>query len=251
MIAAVKEVGGPSFFALLVIAVRFLPVFALEAQEGRLFKPLAFTKNFSMVIAAVLAITLDPAMRLLFTRMDDYNFRPKWLAKIVNAHPRGQDPQRRKPPDQPADDEDLSPCGRVRSRTQVADDRHGAVLVDGAHGACVFQARLGIHAATRRRHAALHATTLPGISVTEASRLLQTQDKIISSFPEVERVFGKAGRAESATDPAPVLDDGNRHRAQAAGRVAEARALVLEVGAQVATAVCCGASGRTTRPHRN
>src|SRR5262249_12146238 len=65
VISAVKEVGGPSFFSLLVIAVSFMPVFALEAQEGRLFKPLAFTKNFSMAIAAVLAITLDPAMRLL------------------------------------------------------------------------------------------------------------------------------------------------------------------------------------------
>ena len=109
VISAVKEVGGPSFFALLVIAVSFLPVFALEAQEGRLFKPLAFTKNFAMVIAAVLAITLDPAMRLLFTRMDNFNFRPRWLARIVNAHSGRQDSQRRKPPDQPAADEDLSP----------------------------------------------------------------------------------------------------------------------------------------------
>ena len=69
VIEAVKEVGGPSFFALLVIAVSFLPVLTLEAQEGRLFKPLAYTKNFAMVVAAVLAITLDPALRLLFTRM--------------------------------------------------------------------------------------------------------------------------------------------------------------------------------------
>src|SRR5438045_6498378 len=72
VISAVKEVGGPSFFALLVIAVAFLPVFTLEAQEGRLFKPLAYTKNFAMAIAAVLDITHDPAMRLLFTRMDNF-----------------------------------------------------------------------------------------------------------------------------------------------------------------------------------
>src|SRR5206468_4879431 len=85
VIDAVKEVGGPSFFALLVIAVAFLPVLALEAQEGRLFKPLAYTKNFSMIIAAVLAITLDPAMRLLFTRMNALEFRPKWLAKMLSA----------------------------------------------------------------------------------------------------------------------------------------------------------------------
>ena len=77
--------GGPSFFALLVIAVSFLPVFALEAQEGRLFKPLAFTKNFSMITAALLAITLDPAIRLLFTRIEPWTFRPRWFCRIVNA----------------------------------------------------------------------------------------------------------------------------------------------------------------------
>ncbi|MGH9629252.1 MAG: efflux RND transporter permease subunit, partial [Bryobacteraceae bacterium] len=85
VIDAVKEVGGPSFFALLVIAVSFLPVFALQYQEGRLFKPLAFTKNFSMAIAAVLAITLDPAMRLLFMRTREFTFRPRWLARFTNA----------------------------------------------------------------------------------------------------------------------------------------------------------------------
>ncbi|MDD5544833.1 MAG: efflux RND transporter permease subunit, partial [Acidobacteriia bacterium] len=85
VISAVKEVGGPSFFALLVIAVAFLPVFTLTGQEGRLFRPLAYTKNFAMAIAAVLAITLDPAIRLLFTHMDPYRFRPKFLSKIVNA----------------------------------------------------------------------------------------------------------------------------------------------------------------------
>ena len=72
IIDAIKEVGGPSFFALLVIAVSFLPVLTLEAQEGRLFKPLAYTKNLSMIVAAVLAITLDPAMRLLFTHMQNF-----------------------------------------------------------------------------------------------------------------------------------------------------------------------------------
>ena len=101
IISAVKEVGGPSFFALLVIAVSFIPVFALEAQEGRLFKPLAFTKNFSMVIAAVLAITLDPAIRLLFTRLDPFTFRPRWLCRIVNAILVGTIHSEEKPPDQP------------------------------------------------------------------------------------------------------------------------------------------------------
>src|SRR5262249_43516996 len=85
IIDAVKEVGGPSFFSLLVIAVSFMPIFALQYQEGRLFKPLAFTKNFSMAIAAVLAITFDPAIRLLLMRARNFNFRPRWLARISNA----------------------------------------------------------------------------------------------------------------------------------------------------------------------
>ena len=92
VVSAVKEVGGPSFFALLVIAVSFMPIFTLEAQEGRLFKPLAFTKNFCMIIAAVLAITLDPAIRLLFTHMKNFRFArdfsrawraPFWLARFT------------------------------------------------------------------------------------------------------------------------------------------------------------------------
>src|SRR6185436_4405990 len=85
IVNAVKEVGAPSFFALLVIAVSFLPVLTLEAQEGRLFRPLAYTKNFSMIIAAVLAITLDPAMRLVFTHMKNFSFKPAWLARLANA----------------------------------------------------------------------------------------------------------------------------------------------------------------------
>src|SRR5437870_1369689 len=85
IIDAVKEVGGPSCFSLLVIAVSFMPIFALQYQEGRLFKPLAFTKNFSMAIAAVLAITLDPAMRLLFMRTEPFVFRPRFVARAVNA----------------------------------------------------------------------------------------------------------------------------------------------------------------------
>src|SRR5438477_3233610 len=85
IIDAVKEVGGPSFFSLLVIAVSFMPIFALQYQEGRLFKPLAFTKNFSIAIAAFLAITLDPAVRLLIMKTTEFRFRPKWLSRIANS----------------------------------------------------------------------------------------------------------------------------------------------------------------------
>src|SRR6266508_4637245 len=85
LIGAIQEVGRPSFFSLLVIAVAFLPIFALEAQEGRLCRPLAFTKNFAMAIAAILAITLDPAIRLLFTRLKNYDFKPRFLCRATNA----------------------------------------------------------------------------------------------------------------------------------------------------------------------
>lgn len=85
LITAIQEVGRPSFYSLLVIALSFLPIFALEAQEGKLFKPLAFTKNFSMAIAALLAITLDPALRLMFTKLERYDFKPRWLSATANA----------------------------------------------------------------------------------------------------------------------------------------------------------------------
>ncbi|HLD48444.1 MAG TPA: efflux RND transporter permease subunit, partial [Desulfobaccales bacterium] len=85
VVKAVKEVAGPSFFALLVIAVAFLPVLTLESVEGRMFKPLAYTKNLSMIVAAILAITLDPALRLLFTHMENFNFRPPWLCRLTNS----------------------------------------------------------------------------------------------------------------------------------------------------------------------
>ena len=202
VISAVKEVGGPSFFALLVIAVSFLPVFTLEAQEGRLFKPLAFTKNFAMAIAAVLAITLDPAMRLLFTRMDNFNFRPKWLAKIVNGVLVGK-----------IHSEDNHPISRPLMKLYhpvvefVLEHKWKTIAV--AVIAMVVTVpvffKLGSEFMPPLDEGTLlyMPTTLPGMSVTEATKLLQTQDRIIKSFPEVERVFGKAGRVESATDPAP------------------------------------------------
>jgi len=203
VIAAVKEVGGPSFFALLVIAVGFLPVFTLEGQEGRLFKPLAFTKNFSMAIAALLAITLAPAaMRFLFSRMDGFNFRPQWLAKIVNAIFVGK-----------IHSEENHPISKPMMKVYhpvvefVLDHKWlticGALLVMAL--SVPVYIKLGSEFMPPLDEGTLlyMPSTLPGISVAEATRTLITQDKIISGFPEVERVFGKAGRAESSTDPAP------------------------------------------------
>src|SRR6202521_2879953 len=85
VLAAIKEVAGPTFFALLVIAVSFLPVLTLQAQEGRMFRPLAYTKTLTMLVAAVLPITLDPALRVLLTRVERFFFRPEWLCRVANA----------------------------------------------------------------------------------------------------------------------------------------------------------------------
>ncbi len=207
VVSAVKEVGGPSFFALLVIAVSFMPIFALEAQEGKLFKPLAFTKNFSMIVAAVLAITLDPAIRLLFTHMKNFSFRPRFLARLANAVLVGK-----------IHNEENHPISRplMRIYHPVVEFvlRHqwltiaAAVLVV----AITFAPRIGVFEKIDSEFMPpldegtllYMPSTVPGISVTEAQRVLQIQDKILKTFPEVERVFGKAGRAETATDPAPL-----------------------------------------------
>ncbi|HWR37314.1 MAG TPA: CusA/CzcA family heavy metal efflux RND transporter [Clostridia bacterium] len=202
IVSAVKEVAGPSFFALLVIAVSFLPVFALEGQEGRMFKPLAFTKTFAMIIAAVLAITLDPAMRLIFTHMKQYDFSPKWLSRIANAVLVGK-----------IHSEENHPISRPLMKLYhpvvefVLEYRWltiGAAVLLMVITVPVYS-KLGSEFMPPLDEGTLlyMPTTLPGVSVAEATGILQEQDRILKSFPEVERVFGKAGRAESATDPAP------------------------------------------------
>ncbi len=207
VVGAVKEVGGPSFFALLVIAVSFMPIFVLEAQEGKLFKPLAFTKNFCMIIAAVLAITLDPAIRLLFTRMKNFSFRPRFLASMVNAVLVGK-----------IHSEENHPISRPLMRIYhpvvefVLRHQWATILAAFLVVSVTFAPRVGVFEKIGSEFmppldegSLLYMpVTVPGISVTEAQRVLQIQDKILKSFPEVERVFGKAGRAETATDPAPL-----------------------------------------------
>ena len=202
VIDAVKEVGGPSFFALLVIAVAFLPVLTLEAQEGRLFKPLAYTKNLSMIIAAVLAITLDPAMRLLFTHMDNFQFRPRWLARVVNAVLVGK-----------IHSEESHPISRILMRIYDPICRWSLrwkyLVIAGAVAMVVvtipIYQRLGSEFMPPLEEGTLlyMPSTLPGIAVAEAQKLMQTQNRIIKKFPEVLTVLGKSGRAETSTDPAP------------------------------------------------
>ncbi len=198
-----KEVGGPSFFALLVIAVSFLPVLTLEAQEGRLFKPLAYTKNFSMIIAAVLAITLDPAMRLLFTHMKNFEFRPRWMARVTNAVLVGK-----------IHSEENHPISRILIRIYEPvcawSLRWKWVVIAAAWllvsaTVPIFQ-KLGSEFMPPLDEGALlyMPSTLPGISITEAQRLMQAAgphpDAVSGSGP----VLGKAGRAETSTDPAPL-----------------------------------------------
>jgi len=202
IVGGIKEVGTPAFYSLLVIAVAFLPVFALESQEGRLFKPLAFTKSFSMIVAAVLAITLDPALRLLFTRTQEFAIRPRWLAKIVNGTLVGR-----------FHAEESHPINRFLIRLYVPAVRWTLrwrwAVIAGALGLVLITIpvyrRLGSEFMPPLDEGALlfMPTTLPGISLAEARRLMQAQDRILASFPEVMRVTGKAGRADTATDPAP------------------------------------------------
>lgn len=202
IITAVKEVGRPSFYALLIIAVSFIPIFALQAQEGRLFKPLAFTKNFAMIFAAILAITLDPALRILLFRLNKYRFRPKFLANLANWAIVGE-----------IKAEEKHPLSRILHRVY-----HPAVKFVLKHPFLVIIVAILIVLSTIPVFKRLGSefmpplyegtlfympTTMPGISVTEATKLLQVQDKILKSIPEIERVYGKAGRADTATDPAP------------------------------------------------
>ena len=199
---ALKEVGPSVFFSLLVIAVAFLPIFTLVDQEGRLFKPLAYSKNLAMAIAAILAITLDPAIRMLFTRMDYKHFKPAWLSKLYNAitvgkyYPEEQHPVSRRlfAIYEPA-------CNFVLEHRKLT--IISAIVLMAITVPVYFQLGSEFMPPLNEGTILYMPTTLPGISVTEAANLLQIQDKIFMSFPEVERVFGKAGRSNTSTDPAP------------------------------------------------
>ena len=202
LIKAIQEVARPSFYSLLVIAVAFLPVFALTGQEGKLFKPLAYTKNLSMLVAAVLAITLDPALRLLLIRLKPFKFRHGGLSSFVNALLVGR-----------LQKEEDNPVSRrlFRWYQPIAHAvlRHprrtiGLALLSMALSLPVFGG-LGREFMPELDEGDLlyMPTALPGMAASEAARLMSIQDKIIKSFPEVESVFGKAGRAETSTDVAP------------------------------------------------
>jgi Cu(I)/Ag(I) efflux system membrane protein CusA/SilA len=199
---ALKEVGPSVFFSLLVIAVAFLPVFTLVDQEGRLFRPLAFTKNFVMAIAAILAVTLDPAMRMIFARMDYFKFRPRFVSWIVNQVVVGKYYKEEKHPISRLLFKIYEPPARLVLKHPKMTIAIAVILV--ATTVPVYL-RLGSEFMPPLNEGTIlyMPSTLPGISVSEAQTILQHQDQMIRAFPEVERVFGKAGRAETSTDPAP------------------------------------------------
>jgi Cu(I)/Ag(I) efflux system membrane protein CusA/SilA len=183
LIEAASEVGPALFFSLLIITVSFLPIFTLESQEGRLFGPLAFTKTFSMAAAALLSVTLVPALMVLFVR-----------GRIIPEH---KNPINRF----------LIWIYRPLIRNVLKAKGLTILLAACVLAVSIWPAQqLGSEFMPDLDEGTLlyMPTTLPGISVTKAAELLQMQDRIIKSFPEVDSVYGKAGRAETATDPAPV-----------------------------------------------
>ncbi len=183
LIEAASEVGPALFFSLLVITVSFLPIFTLESQEGRMFGPLAFTKTFAMAAAALLSITLVPALMVVFVRgrivPEHRNPINRFLIWIYRPIIRGV----------------------LKAKTLTI------LIALVMLGVTVWPARqLGSEFMPSLDEGTLMymPTTLPGLSVTKAAELLQSQNRIIKSFPEVASVYGKAGRSLTATDPAPL-----------------------------------------------
>lgn len=203
VLSAVKEVAGPTFFALLVIAISFLPVLTLEGQEGRLFRPLAYTKTLAMAVAAVLVITLDPALRLLLTRVKKLNFKPAWLCRIANVLLVGRIRPEEKNPISSLLMRVYEPAVTWTLRRKWVVFGAAAILI--VVTIPVFLSLGSEFMPPMDEGAILYMpTSMPGISIAQAHRVLQATDLILKQFPEVDQVLGKAGRAESATDPAPL-----------------------------------------------
>ena len=203
IIEAIKEVGPASFYSLLVIAVSFLPIFALEAQEGRLFKPLAYTKTLAMLVASLLSITLVPVLLIIFTKARECTQGPTWWTKSVNflfaSHKHS---------------EEKHPISKILFKLYgpvvdwVVDHRKKVVSIAFLMVLSTISIyfKLGSEFMPPLNEGTIlyMPTTMPGISSTQAQDILQRQDKILKSFPEVVSVHGKAGQATTATDPAPL-----------------------------------------------
>jgi copper/silver efflux system protein len=183
LVEAMQEVGPSIFFSLLVITLSFIPVFTLEGVEGRLFRPLAFTKTYSMGFAAILSVTLTPALVALFVRgrirSEERHFLSRWLVRLYEPVVRGV----------------------VRARWLVVAAAAVALVLT-----VPAWRELGSEFMPPLNEGAIlyMPTAPPGMSMTEAQAILQAQDRELRSFPEVVSVFGKMGRSETATDPAPI-----------------------------------------------
>jgi len=180
---ASKEVGPALFFSLVIITVSFLPVFTLQAQEGRLFSPLAFTKSYAMAAAALLAVTLVPVLMGLLIRgkipSEEHNLLNVWLKQLHSP---------------------LLELAMLRRNVTVVI----ALLLLAVTAYPVMKIGSEFMPPMDEGDVLYMPTTYPGISITKAKELLQQTDKILKTFPEVASVFGKVGRSNSATDPAPL-----------------------------------------------
>ncbi len=183
IIDAAKEVGPPLFFSLLIITVSFMPVFTLEAQEGRLFKPLAYTKTFAMAASAILSVTLVPVLMYFFIKGHIIEERKNPLTRLMIWIYR--------------------PVIKLVLKAKVLTVFLAVVVLAFTYYPVK---KLGSEFMPTLYEGSLMfmTSTLPGVSVTKIGEILQTTDRIIKSFPEVDSVLGKVGRAQSATDPAPL-----------------------------------------------
>ncbi|NIR49518.1 efflux RND transporter permease subunit [candidate division KSB1 bacterium] len=183
LIKSLQAVGKPIFFSLLVITVSFLPIFTLEAQEGRLFKPLAYTKTFSMLFAAILAVTLGPALIPIFVKGKIRSEKKNPISRVLIWL--------------------YEPVANfvLRFRKWVVLAAVGILIVTVP----IFML-LGTEFMPPLNEGSIlyMPTSIPGMPASEAKKILHIQDKVLATFPEVERVFGKIGRARTATDPAPL-----------------------------------------------
>jgi Cu(I)/Ag(I) efflux system membrane protein CusA/SilA len=183
LIEAAQEVGPPIFFSLLIITVAFLPIFGLNGQAGRLFKPLAFTKTFAMALAALVSITLAPALMSVLIRGKIRHEKNHPVSRFMIAV--------------------YKPFAWVALKNPKTTIAIGLAAVLSA---APMAMKLGHEFMPPLNEGDILSmpTTFPNISIEEAKRHLQVQDRLIRTFPEVERVFGKAGRMETPTDPAPL-----------------------------------------------
>ncbi|MCG6149420.1 CusA/CzcA family heavy metal efflux RND transporter [Leptospira levettii] len=200
---ALLEVGPSVFFSLLIIAVAFFPIFTLVDQEGKLFRPLAISKNLTMAIAAILAITVDPAFRMLFTRMDPFTKFTPVVNSLLTTIFVGKYHSEKNHPISKRLYLVYEPVVKMvlnhPKKTILS-----AVLLFLLTVPIYFKLGTEFLPPLNEGSILYMPTTLPGISIGEAERVLKIMDQKLVRFPEVESVYGKAGRADTSTDPSPI-----------------------------------------------